>query len=81
MHKIGFIGCGNMGRAMVQGTVAQGLAAPSDIVVSARTQATLDAVHERFGVDTTLDNAQACQASLVFLAVKPRRCMRPLSSK
>lgn len=72
MHRIGFIGCGNMGRAMVQGIVAQGLAAPSDIVVSARTQATLDAVRESFGVDTTLDNAEACRASTVFLAVKPQ---------
>lgn len=72
MHRIGFIGCGNMGRAMVQGIVAQGVAAPSDIIVSARTQQTLDDVRGRFGVDVVLDNTQACRASVVFLAVKPQ---------
>ncbi|MDO5043140.1 MAG: pyrroline-5-carboxylate reductase [Slackia sp.] len=72
MHEIGFIGCGNMGSAMVQGIVSQGLAAPSDIIVSAHTQQTLDAARERFGVDVTLDNTLACRASVVFLAVKPQ---------
>lgn len=72
MHRIGFIGCGNMGTAMVQGIVSRGLAAPSDVIVSARTQQTLDAVRERFGVDVTLDNTRACRASVVFLAVKPQ---------
>lgn len=72
MHKIGFIGCGNMGSAMVQGIVSQGVAAPGDIIVSARSQETLDAVAERFGVDVTPDNTEACRAHIVFLAVKPQ---------
>lgn len=72
MYEIGFIGCGNMGSAMLAGIVAHGVVPPERIVVSARTQATLDAVGARFGVRTTLDNTQACQASVVFLAVKPQ---------
>lgn len=72
MHKIGFIGCGNMGRAMLQGIIDQGVVAPGDVIVSARTRETLDAVQARFGVDVSSDNTQACKASIVFLAVKPQ---------
>ncbi|MDO4442996.1 MAG: pyrroline-5-carboxylate reductase [Slackia sp.] len=72
MYRIGFIGCGNMGGAMLQGIVSQGIVDPSEIIVSARSQETVDAVHERYGVDVTLDNTKACRASVVFLAVKPQ---------
>lgn len=72
MYKIGFIGCGNMGRAMLAGIVNTGLAAPSDVIVSARTAATLDAVKAEFGAQTTPRNVEACQAKVVFLAVKPQ---------
>lgn len=72
MHEIGFVGCGNMGRAMLKGIVGQGGFAPGAIIASARTQATLDAAHAEFGIDTTLDNAQAAQARIVILAVKPQ---------
>ena len=71
MHKIGFIGCGNMGRAIIKGIVSSGVCEPGDIIASAHTQATLDAAHEQFGIDVTLDNTQAAQAEIVVLAVKP----------
>ncbi len=72
MHKIGFLGCGNMARAIIGGILAKGIVAPGEIIASARTQATIDAAHERFGIDVTLDNTEACKASVVFLAVKPQ---------
>lgn len=72
MHEVGFIGCGNMGRAMIRGIVSQGVVAPGDIVASARTRATVDAAQAEFGIDGTLDNTQACRASVVVLAVKPQ---------
>ena len=68
MHKIGFLGCGNMARAIIGGILAKGIVAPGEIIASARTQATIDAAHERFDIDVTLDNAEACKASVVFLA-------------
>ena len=71
MHKIGFIGCGNMGRAIIKGIVTSGVCEPGDIIASAHTQATIDAAHEQFGIDVTLDNTQAAQAEIVVLAVKP----------
>ena len=72
MHKIGFGGCGNMGRAMLSGVLSAGLCKPGDVVVSARTQKTLDAVHAEFGVDVASSNAEAAKAEMVVLAVKPQ---------
>ena len=72
MHKIGFVGCGNMGRAMLSGVLSAGLCEPGDIIVSARTQKTLDAVHEEFGVNVASNNGDAAKAEMVILAVKPQ---------
>lgn len=72
MYKIGFIGCGNMGRAIIKGIVGAGVCASQDIIASARTQATLDAAHAEFGICTTPDNATAAGAHVVVLAVKPQ---------
>ena len=40
--KIGFIGCGNMGTAMMQGILDSGKCQPEEMMISCRTQATLD---------------------------------------
>ena len=40
MNKnIGFIGCGNMGSAMMQGILDSGKCSPQEIMISCRTQA------------------------------------------
>ncbi len=72
MHKIGFVGCGNMGRAMLSCVLSAGLCEPGDIIVSARTQKTLDAVHAEFGVNVASNNGDAAKAEMVILAVKPQ---------
>ena len=38
MKRIGFIGCGNMGRAMVGGLINSGFSNSSNIIVSTRTE-------------------------------------------
>ena len=35
MHKIGFLGCGNMARAIIGGILAKGIVAPGEIIASA----------------------------------------------
>lgn len=72
-HKtIGFIGCGNMGSAMVSGIVSSGLCPPDDIIASAHTQKTLDRLSAEYGIQVTDDNKEVVQNSdLIFLAVKP----------
>lgn len=71
--KIGFIGCGNMGTAMMQGILKAGKARPEEILVSAKTEATRNAKKEAFGVSVTVDNRAVAEfAELLFLAVKPQ---------
>ena len=46
---IGFIGLGNMAKAMIAGILGKGIAEVSQIVGSARTQKTRDAVNKQYG--------------------------------
>lgn len=69
---IGFIGCGNMGSAMVGGLIKSGFQNPSDIIVSTRTEESAKKVKDEFKVNATLDNKEvAKKADVLVLAVKP----------
>lgn len=71
--KIGFIGCGNMGSAMMQGILNAGKCKADEIMVSAKTEATLQAKKDAFGVQVSRDNREvAAFAEVLFLAVKPQ---------
>lgn len=70
--KIGFIGCGNMGQAMLRGILNSRLVGEKDIIVSAKSQNTLDEIKEEFGVLISLENREiAKEADIIILAVKP----------
>ena len=69
---IGFIGCGNMGSAMIGGITGSGLVPASKVIASAHTFATVEKIKDQFGIRTTLDNQTvAKEADILFLAVKP----------
>ncbi|MBU5488097.1 pyrroline-5-carboxylate reductase [Clostridium sp. MSJ-8] len=69
---IGFIGCGNMGSAMVGGLIKSGFRDKKYLIVSSKTEKTLDKVKEELGVRTTLSNVEvAREADTIVLAVKP----------
>ena len=63
---IGFIGAGNMGSAMIGGILNASLVTTGQIIASAHSKETLDAIHSRFSIETTLSN-------ILFLAVKPNK--------
>ena len=70
--KIGFIGLGNMATAMIGGMLQKEIAAPGDIIGSARTEATAEKVKGKFDITTTTDNTKVAEAvDVLFLAVKP----------
>lgn len=70
--KIGFIGLGNMATAMIGGMLQKGIAAPEDILGSAKTETTAEKVRTKYNVHTTTDNTEvAAAADILFLAVKP----------
>ena len=75
--KIGFIGLGNMATAMIGGMLQKGIAAPEDIIGSARTETTVEKVKTKFNINTTTDNKiVAVQA---FIGVNTAfRCLKTL---
>lgn len=70
---IGFIGLGNMARAMIGGIIGKGLYAPEEIIGSAKSEQTCEKVRKEFDIFTTTDNLKiATTADILFLAVKPQ---------
>ena len=71
--KIGFIGLGNMARAMIGGMLQKEMVQPTDIIGSAKTQATMDAMHKEYGICVKASNRDvAREADVLILAVKPQ---------
>ena len=71
--KLGFIGCGNMGKAMIHGVLASGKAQASDILASAKTESSREKNAAELGIRLTADNKSVAEfADILFLAVKPQ---------
>ena len=71
--KIGFIGCGNMAKAMIAGIVDSGIVTPESIITSCRTASTLECIAKEYSVKTTHNNKEVTETSdFIFLAVKPQ---------
>jgi pyrroline-5-carboxylate reductase len=71
--KLGFLGSGNMGEALVSGLVHSGSAQPQNIICTDIREERLEELHTRYGVRTTTDNSEAVAASEVIVyAVKPQ---------
>lgn len=69
---IGFIGAGNMGRAMIGGILSSSLASADRVIASAHSSATLEKIRSAFSIRTTLSNEEVADNSdILFLAVKP----------
>lgn len=70
--KIGFIGAGNMGGAIVGGIVSNGIEKPCDITVADKNNESLLLAAGRYGVNTSQNNLDAVKnADMLFLCVKP----------
>lgn len=69
---IGFIGCGNMARAMIGGIIKSNLLMAKNIIASATTKETLENVKALYGIRTSLDNKEIVKESdYIIIAVKP----------
>ncbi len=72
--KIGFIGCGNMARAMITGLLNSNIAVPGSITASNSTVCKLEAIKQDYGIETTSDNKVAARfADILVLSVKPNK--------
>jgi len=72
MDQLGIIGGGVMGEALLSRLIAQGIYAPEQVIVSDPVPARGEVLRSRYGVTATTDNAQACQAEIILLAIKPQ---------
>jgi pyrroline-5-carboxylate reductase len=72
-YKLGMIGCGVMGEAILSRLIAQQLYIPSAIVVSAASTDRQTALAQKYGIKTTANNAEVFQATeAIVLAIKPQ---------
>lgn len=71
-RKIGIIGCGNMGRAMLSALLKSSDISNDDIIVSTKRENSAEKIRNDFKVKTTLVNSEVAERSnILFLAVKP----------
>ena len=71
--KIGFIGCGNMGHAMMWGMLSSGRVKASDVLISTKTLASKVNLQKKYGVGVADKNVEVAMISdIIFLAVKPQ---------
>jgi len=73
MNKIiGFIGCGNMGRAIIGGILNANLVLPSSVIVGDLNEISLVETAQTYGIKTTTDNNEVAKVSdIIVLSVKP----------
>jgi len=71
--KIGFIGTGNMGEALISGLIVSGSADPENIICSDIKEDKLQAIREKYGVRITASNLEVVALSdIIVYAVKPQ---------
>ena len=72
-EKIGVIGAGKIGSAIVRGVIRAGLVAKDQVMASDVSDALRQSIAKDLGIKVTPDNGKVCDfASIVILAVKPQ---------
>ena len=71
--KIGFIGSGNMGEALISGLVLSNAAKPENIICSDIAEDLLNDIKTKYKISTTTDNLEVAKKSdIVIFATKPQ---------
>jgi len=71
--KIGFIGSGNMGEALISGLVLSGATSPENIICSDIREEPLLNMREKYGINTTTSNIEVVTHSeIIIYATKPQ---------
>ncbi len=71
--KIGMIGTGNMGNALIDGLIRSGAAQAENIICSDASERQLDPIREKYRVTTTTDNTAVVKGSdIIIYAIKPQ---------
>ncbi len=71
--KIGFIGCGNMAKALINGMISSKTLLPQEIIASDAYLPALEKVEKELGINITSENIEVVKKSkYIVLAVKPQ---------
>jgi len=68
--KLGIIGYGNMAKAILSGIIGKNVIDRGDIIVSAKSSASINLAKKEYGVNTTLDNTIVSKSDIVLIAVE-----------
>ena len=72
-HKIGFIGAGNMGQAMIGALIKSQSSAPSDLFVCDIIKKQTDALQKTYGIKVLPDNSTLIETcDVIIFAIKPQ---------
>ena len=72
-ERIGVIGAGKIGSAIVRGVIRAGLARKDQVMASDVSKALRQSIAKELGIEVTPNNGKACDfADIVILAVKPQ---------
>ena len=72
-RRIAVLGAGQAGEALISGFLSSGWRRPEEIVATARHEERLADLRERYGIETTVSNADAAKgAEVIVIAVKPQ---------
>ncbi len=72
MIRLGIIGCGNMGGAMLRQWLKAGAFRPEEVIAADKNADLREKLKTELGVNVTDDNREAAQAPCLLLAVKPQ---------
>ncbi|MBC2716788.1 MAG: pyrroline-5-carboxylate reductase [Desulfobacteraceae bacterium] len=80
LHKIGFIGAGNMGQAMIGALIKSKCSVPSDLFVCDVVKKQTDILKKTYGITVLTDNGAVIDAcDVIIFAVKPQSVEQVLS--
>lgn len=72
-YSIGFIGCGNMAKAIIAGLLEKKIYLKEQMIASTQTLESAQKVSQNYGIETTCNNLEILEKSeIIVLAVKPQ---------
>ena len=78
--KLGIVGCGKMGSALLKGAISAGAVSPSDVTIFDPYQPAADALAEASGAGLSASNAEVvAQSDAILLCVKPQDMLSMLA--
>jgi len=78
--KVGLIGCGRMGGALVEGAIQMGVVSASNVLLHSKSKESANALAEKCGAQVAVNNSEvARECDLVLLGCKPYQVLDILS--